>query len=421
MDEFLHSRTRRHTREAESRSALPGRAARNSKLDRPQHTQAPPGQPYDMGMQPPLRLPGAPHPRVGASAVARSRQRSLRTIAAPRVGFDRVVVNPSIKRPIQFGETLGQSYRRVRDHRIDGRVSAKAINRRSSTDGDRLVARDVRRSYRRHAEYRPVSGVGPIVDVLHERTGGPNAHLLPPYRVQLRAPMRRLLDVATIESVTAEISAALDAKFYVSEAEVSVDLPWQSGAWAALRAELYSPWTRRHRERVDEEWLSRGDRRSASWIRAYSKREDGLRVVRVELVLKRDGLRRLGVQRAADLRDVSWQRVVTRALRFVAMAPAARGERRVVRRMLARVAELEGVQATLRKRHGRGRERMRRRLRPTPTQHAVERALAAFDRAQQAAPASAPRAGSGVRRGSPNGSLVMVPATPAARRPRGNT
>jgi hypothetical protein len=302
----------------------------------------------------------------------------VRTLSTPRAGIDRIVLNPAQTSPVRFGKTLGPSYRRVADHQLAG----GAANRDHSLD--RSVAHDVRRSYRRRAEYRRVSpGTAPIVDVLYRPTGR-CFWLLAPYRVQLRATMDELLDVTTVESTAAGISAALlRAELDVSEVELAIDLPWSEGAASALYAALYTPWTRHHKELPDQEWWCRGDRKSATWVRLYSKNEDGLRVIRVELVLRRDALRRFGVEGVTDLRAISWREVFTSAVRFVTFVPPRGGRQCVLAQTLAKRVRASGVQATLRGQHGRRREWMRRRLRPTATQQAVEGALAAFDRDQQ--------------------------------------
>lgn len=261
----------------------------------------------------------------------------------PRVGFDRLAFTSASASP-DLPPTIG-AWRRAGDHAL-------------RQEG----------AYRRRAEYRNAGDPdAPVLDVLYN----PAAPFRPTLRVSFRASMARLLDVETVAGVVRALAAHTGAaRALLCELELTLDFPPQR--MSELRG-AYVPYARAINQRGS--WRSIGSRSSATSFRAYEKHEEGFTVARIELVARRDALRRWNIQQLADLSGIAWPDVVRSRLRFLEVAgDAAAPERERYTRMIAG----NGVNATLKALARPERERFRRRLQPSPIDGEVATLLKGF-------------------------------------------
>lgn len=280
----------------------------------------------------------------------------------PRIGFDRILLSaPNTNRARQrageddFPPTVA-GYRLRRDYRPMGR------------------------SYERCAEYRHETDLhAPIVDFLYR----PVKDYCPPFRVQLRATMARLLHQGHCESIIDRLTRSLRTNLVATEVELTIDFEGGFTKAEDLHRELYQSrarhatecWAEDGEDGPERTWY-RGARRSWRSVRVYPKREDGRRVARVEWILRRPLLKRLGVEDIADLRRVDWPDPRITGSRFVKfVAEEFRGD--VDRaQMYGDLIAMLGPNVALQQIPRKNRHRVRQCFRPTENQRVVERLLA---------------------------------------------
>jgi hypothetical protein len=248
-----------------------------------------------------------------------------------------------------------------------------------------------RRGYGRCTEYQHVTDRrAPVIEVYRF----PKSQYFPVVRVFIRASIRRLMDCDTVERIASLLSERLGIPLRVAEVELAADFKGNAATTAAVNRQHYVPRVRsalalRFAARPDGRTLSttvyyRGRRRSAWSARSYVKREDGVKVARVEWVQRRGALRALGIESASDLRRLPWADVILSRSRFVRFDSGLFAGDHERAWKYAHFIDLYGPNYALtaciplKDRH-----RVRQAFRVTGTQAAVEAALRAFERRQR--------------------------------------
>jgi len=282
------------------------------------------------------------------SRPAVNHNRSCHTLPLPRVGFDRLDFTATSNRSLPTLPTRILDYKRQRDCRIRHQRDSR-IRRTAS-------------GFRRCAQYRHVTDENaPAFDILYD----PSERFCPKFRVSCRAPanLSRLLDLGAVAEVLDFLSHHAHSSLQLSEIELTLDL---SQEWLSELRRAYLLRARtRHKQGT---WCVVGSRRSAFSVRSYQKDAPGISLARIEIIVRRDGLRKLAVNDLAGLKSCNVAEVVTKRLRFVGLDPAARcdaGERMELQRSLATV----GVNKTLQRLPKAKREWLRRHLVPSPIEY----------------------------------------------------
>lgn len=302
---------------------------------------------------------------VRASRRFRSGSRPTTTLGAPRVGFDLIELSaPTVHREGTPVSTSGPP------------SSLAEFVRQADCPMPR------RSTYERCATYTHTTDpVMPTIEVLH----GPRRAPRPQFRLRIRASMEQLIPLDLVERLAAELFTVTQQPLRVSVVELCMDFP---GGWEAARQlhrQLLVPRVRRIHSYIEpgdtEVWWVRGSRRSATSVRIYPKLEGGLSVARMEWILRRSALRKLGVEDLSGLRTVHWAEVFGRTVRFVQgpgaqdSAPRRGGkkptdiERRdFVDMFFPDLVRLLGPERALKRFAAKDRPRLRRRLCAGPTQ-----------------------------------------------------
>src|SRR5262249_1050704 len=137
---------------------------------------------------------------------------------------------------------------------------------------------------------------------------------------------------------------------------------------------FYAPRTRGAGEQRGAASWSWGSGKSASRFRLYFKVEAGAQFARTECNLRRDALRRYGINTVADLRATNWSRLATRLFRFVEVRAPKRGHAGLDNEVLQTKIDAVGVRGALDAFPSR-RASLRRRLRPSGNHLALVRQL----------------------------------------------
>jgi hypothetical protein len=308
--------------------------------------------PPDVSTEPAHRtIANRAHPHRGK----RQRRGVTHEAALPRVGFDRVIF--SVRGLWETGETIPAMLKRL----FPG---SRATEHKAPPESgyDRIVKCRT-----------PGAPSLPELEILHT----PVKPYRPPLRIVVRAPsVSHPLTVAALTQVEKQLSTAFPA-LRVAELELAIDFPPSVDPVAICWA-LYVPRVRCAHH--NDHWGSGiwGSRYSARFVRVYCKPEHGIVVTRLELVLRRSALRRLGISSATDLRAVPWAAVVQKSIRLLEFRPGTRRSRRPPW-FGDLLYDAYGVQRALRRSSARDRRWLRRHLHPAPRQAEVIAAVQRFE------------------------------------------
>lgn len=253
-------------------------------------------------------------------------------------------------------------------------------------------------NYKRFARFRSATDpAGPLIDLFYKPMNPatvlsvnppskPTWNLRRPlFRVVIRSTMYRLLDLDEVAPIIKHLTSELGYSLQLREVELSIDFPGSSALTERLQNQLAVPRARRNVVGKPEwEWTVQGSRRSAYFVRLYSKRESGLHATRIELHLRPGGLRRLHLTDLNKLRSAPWTELVTRRLRFRNFRLLKRDG--VSEQLLGHQIKASGLKRVLSDAPESHRERIRRRLDPDPIESTIRALLEAFEQRLKSGP-----------------------------------
>jgi len=278
-----------------------------------------------------------------------------RTIAAVRAGFDKLVLSLHPADPGAFLRQLTAQPQALTGYRpATGPFAAEG-------------------AYALLYQYGSTSPTRPDVDLLL----APRTRGLPVAQLALRASIEQLITRRSVaRAVVDQFGCRFSGTSVVSVAELAIDFPREESTHTTICSEAYGPWTRCTQWYETTFYLTTAS--GLFCVRIYEKIENGITVVRAELILRRRFFRRHSVQGIADLVSTAWLEAARRSLRFMRYDPTTRraaADNGEIEQLIAAV----GVNEALRRYAGDA-QRIRRRLAPTGHDDQARVALARLRR-----------------------------------------